>query len=134
MIQVDAVHLTQILANLISNAVDAIGEREGEIVLAARVVKGTEVGELKLFPIDWEPKAKEYACISVADTGCGMDAVTLEKIFDPFFTTKSTGRGMGLPVVSGLVRACRGAIAVESQVGRGSTFKVFFPVLEQDFS
>lgn len=133
-IQVDAVHLTQILANMISNAVDAIGEREGEIVLAAQVVKGTEVGKLKLFPIDWEPKAKEYACISVADTGCGMDALTLEKIFDPFFTTKCTGRGMGLPVVSGLVRACRGAIAVESHPGRGSTLKVFFPVLEEDFS
>jgi PAS domain S-box-containing protein len=132
-IQVDVVHLTQILANLISNAVDAIGEREGEIVLAAQVVKGTEVGESKLFPIDWEPKAKEYACISIADTGCGMDAVTLEKIFDPFFTTKSTGRGMGLPVVSGLVRACQGALAVESHLGRGATFKVFFPVLEQDF-
>jgi two-component system cell cycle sensor histidine kinase/response regulator CckA len=131
-IHADGVHLKQVFTNLITNAVEAIGEREGEIALAIHVMAGTQVQESKLFPLGWEPKAKEYVCLSVGDNGCGVDAATLENIFDPFFSTKFAGRGLGLSVVLGLVRTYGGAIAVESHPGRGATFKVFFPKSEEE--
>ena len=64
----------------------------------------------------------------MADTGCGIANKDIEKVFDPFFSTKLTGRGLGLPVVLGIVRAHHGAVTVESEPGRGSIFRVFFPV------
>ena len=59
------------------------------------------------------------------DTGCGIGSKDIEKIFDPFFTTKFIGRGMGLSVVLGIVRAHHGGITAESEPGRGSVFRVF---------
>jgi nitrogen-specific signal transduction histidine kinase/ActR/RegA family two-component response regulator len=131
-IQADGIQLTQIMTNLISNAVEAIGDREGKIALAVQVVAGTDAHGAKLLPPGWEPKAKEYACLSVADTGVGMNVETQDKIFDPFFSTRFAGRGLGLPVVLGLLRACGGAISVDSRPGQGSTFKLFFPVWEEE--
>jgi CheY-like chemotaxis protein len=64
----------------------------------------------------------------VTDTGCGIEEKDIEKLFDPFFSSKFTGRGMGLAVVLGIVRAHSGVVMVESEPGRGSTFRVFFPV------
>jgi two-component system cell cycle sensor histidine kinase/response regulator CckA len=124
----DTVHIKQILTDLISNAVEAIGEGKGEIAFVIKAVAATEIGALKFFPPDWEPKAADYACLSISDNGCGMDAGAQDKIFDPFFTTKFTGRGLGLAVVLGLVRAHDGAITVESSPGRGAVFRVLFPL------
>ncbi len=128
----DAAHIKQILSNLVSNAVEAVGDQESDITIAILVVSASEIQGLRFFPSDWEPKATNYACLSVSDAGCGLDAETQERIFDPFFSTKSTGRGLGLPVVLGLVRAHEGAVTVETQVGRGATFRVFFPLTEQE--
>lgn len=127
-VQGDVIHLTQILSNLISNAVEAIGDREGAITLALSVMPATEIRASRLFPLAWDPTSREYACVSVADTGVGIDAPTLDKIFDPFFSTKFTGRGLGLSVALGLVRAFEGAISVESQPGQGTTLEVLLPV------
>src|SRR6266404_9704415 len=69
-----------------------------------------------------------YIELEVSDTGAGMDAETLSRIFDPFFTTKFTGRGLGLAAVMGMVRGHKGALHVESTPGKGSCFKVLFPV------
>ncbi len=121
-------HIKQILTNLLSNAVEAIDQNNGDITVAIRVTQRAEIEGLPFFPIAWEPKAEQYVCLSVSDTGCGMDSTTQEKIFDPFFSTKFTGRGLGLPVVMGLVRAHDGAATVASSPGRGTTFKVFFPL------
>lgn len=130
-VQMDGAHLKQILTNLMSNAVEAIGEREGEIEIGAHVVADAEVRQARVIPFDWQPRAKRYACLSVADNGHGMDKDTLDLIFDPFFTTQFQGRGLGLSVVLGLVRAYEGAVAVESAMGRGAKFRVFLPVPEQ---
>ena len=71
-----------------------------------------------------------YTYFEVADTGCGMDAETIEKIFDPFFTTKFTGRGLGMSAVLGIVRGHKGALKIYSEVDKGTTFKVLFPANE----
>jgi signal transduction histidine kinase len=131
-IRADGAHLTQILTNLITNAVEAIGEREGEITLTIDVLQGTGVQELKLTPPGWKPKAKEYVCLSIADTGHGIDPENLDKVFDPFFSTRFSGRGLGLSVVSGLLRALEGAISVDSHPGQGATFKVLLPLSEEE--
>ncbi len=78
--------------------------------------------------LDWEPNSENYACLTVADTGRGMDDTTIGKIFDPFFTDKFTGRGLGLPVLLGIVKASGGGVTVKSEPGRGSIFKAFFPL------
>lgn len=71
-----------------------------------------------------------YACVEVTDAGCGIDHEEMERIFDPFFTSKFTGRGLGLPVVLGILHAHSGGLVVESRRGAesGSTFRVYLPV------
>src|SRR4029078_13708503 len=69
-----------------------------------------------------------YVWMEVRDTGTGMDEETIKRVFEPFFTTKFTGRGLGLAAVAGIVRAHRGAIQIASEPGKGTHFRVYFPV------
>jgi len=131
-IRADGAHVRQVLIHLLTNAAEALGEEEGSVRVSADTVDASTLENRHFFPPGWKPKEKAYARLTVADDGCGMDAPTLEKIFDPFFTTKFTGRGLGLAVVLGGVRSHEGAIAVESEPGKGSVFRVFFPALQQD--
>jgi two-component system, cell cycle sensor histidine kinase and response regulator CckA len=128
-IRANALQVKQVLTNLVVNAVEAIGEAEGEITVDIRVASGAGIKASHFIPPDWKPKEEAYACLMVSDTGCGIDLGNLDKVFDPFFSTKFTGRGLGLPVVLGLVRAHEGAVMVESEPGQGSTFQVFWPLL-----
>jgi PAS domain S-box-containing protein len=123
-----AKQIHQIINNLMTNAWEASGKNACVIRLNVKTVSAGEIPVVNRSPIDWQPHAATYACLEVADTGCGIDAQEISKIHDPFFSSKSTGRGLGLAVVLGLARAGRGAVTVESAPGRGSVFQVFFPV------
>jgi signal transduction histidine kinase len=119
--------IRQVLTNLVGNAQEAIAAAGRIIHLLIKPVSAADIPASHRFPIGWLPQDTDYACIEVSDTGCGIPAADIEKIFDPFFTSKFTGRGLGLPVVLGIVRANGGAVTVESEPGRGSIFRVFLP-------
>jgi PAS domain S-box-containing protein len=108
-IEADLHQVQQSLINLVTNAVEAIGEASGTVLIRTGKQDGREV------------------FIEVVDDGCGMDSAVRERIFDPFFTTKFTGRGLGLSAVAGIMRGHRGRIEVNSASGQGSTFRLFFP-------
>ena len=124
-------HINQILTNLVINAWEALGENDGTISMAVKLATHTDIPMDHFFPLEWQAQHKLYACLEVADNGCGIPEKNIDKLCDPFFTTKFTGRGLGLPVVLGLVRAHHGVITVESQAGIGSIFRIFFPVLSE---
>ncbi|MCE5244005.1 MAG: PAS domain S-box protein [Syntrophobacteraceae bacterium] len=130
-VHADGAHFRQVVTNLVLNAVEAIGEQAGEVVVSVRVTGGGEIRETSIHPLDWSPQENSYACIEVSDTGCGMDAGMLDRIFDPFFSTKLIGKGLGLSVVHGVVRAHGGAVAVRSEPSAGTSFRVYLPLWEQ---
>ena len=120
--------MEQILVNLAVNARDAM-PHGGQLLIR------TESNRLDAAMTQRNPEARPgaFACLSLTDTGSGMDAQTLGRIFEPFFTTKEVGKGtgLGLATVYGIVKQHQGWVEVTSQVGRGSTFKVFLPVNEK---
>ena len=117
--------LSQIVMNLVVNASDALGDRDGVIRVTTRHVT---IGQAEA--ITKTLAAGDYVQLEVSDTGCGMSPETQAKIFDPFFTTKFSGRGLGLAVVQGIVRSLHGAIQVASEAGKGTTFQVLLPCAE----
>ena len=115
--------IRQIVMNLVVNASDALRDTNGVIrVTTQRVTLTNNSGANK------EGLAEgDYVQLEVSDTGGGMSHETQARIFDPFFSTKSAGRGLGLPVIHGIVRSLRGAIRVESELGKGTTFQILLP-------
>jgi len=132
LVNVNESDIKQVLTNLVMNASEAIGDSEGTITVESHVTGAAEIREAMFFPLDWKPLAGEYVCLSVSDTGRGLDSDAMDKIFDPFFSTKFTGRGLGLPTALGLVRSHDGAITVESRPGRGAIFRVFLPLPDRE--
>ncbi|HOT46965.1 MAG TPA: histidine kinase N-terminal 7TM domain-containing protein [Spirochaetota bacterium] len=124
----DAVQVRQIIMNLVINASEAIGDETGAIMIAAGSTDMSRA-DLKSTYLDDNLPEGEYAYLDVTDTGTGMDRETVARIFEPFFTTKFTGRGLGLAAVLGIVRGHRGAIRINSEPGKGTSFRVFFPAL-----
>jgi signal transduction histidine kinase len=127
-IQADVSQIEQVLRILIVNASEAIGEGGGTITIRTR---RPLAGHAALAETHVPPDVAEgdYAVLDVEDTVHGMDEATRARIFDPFFSTKFTGRGLGLAAVLGIVRGHGGAIRVESEPGRGSTFTVLLPAV-----
>ncbi len=125
-IEADATQLRQIVMNLLINASDAIGEQDGVIVVRTGL-KNCDRSYLTEYYLGEEASAGPYVFLEVTDTGVGMTLDVQAKIFDPFFTTKSTGRGLGLAAVLGIVRGHHGVIRIASEPGRGTLFTVLFP-------
>jgi len=123
--------IQEMLTNLVANAREAVGEKQGTVTLTVKTVPQTDISEVHRYPTDWQAENAAYACLEVTDTGCGIAGEAIDKIFDPFFSTKFTGRGLGLPVVLGIVRAHDGVITVASE-DQGSTFRVFFPLSAEE--
>ncbi|MEI6891728.1 MAG: response regulator [Pontiella sp.] len=125
----ETTQIQQVLINLCTNAGHALGkERQGQMKIGLKPVE-VLANQQDVQPADLEPG--HYACITVADTGCGMPPEVMERIFEPYFTTKKKGEGtgFGLSIVHGIVRKHRGMINVSSKVGEGTTFTLYFPLL-----
>jgi len=130
----DAGRIVQVVLNLCTNAAHAIGKGSVgriELRLAAESVEGSgrEPSKSRM------PRGR-YAVLAISDDGCGMDEQTQARIFDPFFTTKPPGEGsgLGLSMVHGTVTALGGAISVYSQIGKGTTFRLYLPATDQPAS
>ena len=121
----DGAQLEQVLAALLSNAIQAIVDGIGTVTIE---IAGDEAGLAALRPA---AAGVPGVRLTVRDTGCGMDAVTKRRIFEPFFTTREVGRGsgLGLAVVHGIVTAHGGDISVESEPGVGTRFDILLPCM-----
>ncbi|MEZ4662406.1 MAG: response regulator [Caldilineaceae bacterium] len=132
-IQADRGHIQSIVMNLVLNAVEAIGDAAGEIIVKT-AVEHISRAALEAF-VQYEQLAPgRYVCLTVQDSGRGMDVETMNLIFDPFFSTKSGGRGLGLSTTLGIVRSHNGSMRVRSEPGRGAIFEIILPVIENKLS
>jgi two-component system NtrC family sensor kinase len=111
MLFVDGDQIQQVFMNILLNAADAMARNGGNLTIKTDLKDG-------------------LAEVSFTDTGCGISKEHLSKLFDPFFTTKETGRGtgLGLAISYGIIQSHGGDIEVESQVGKGSTFRIKLPI------
>jgi CheY-like chemotaxis protein len=125
----NSVELHQIIMNLCTNALHAMGEGSGTLEITVDGTQIDEAGKQGAVGLDVGP----YVRVSVRDTGGGIPPEIVGKIFDPYFTTKAkgVGTGLGLAVVHGIVRKSGGAIQVESVPAQGSTFHILLPRVEQ---
>ncbi|MDD2851061.1 MAG: response regulator [Desulfuromonadaceae bacterium] len=125
----DAGQIEQVLINLAANARDAMSEG-GELTIETsfQTIDDSFVHEHNC------GKVGNYALISVSDNGCGMDETTCTRIFEPFFTTKEVGKGtgLGMAIVHGIVSQHNGFIYVYSEQGKGTTFKIFIPIIDKE--
>ena len=126
----DPTQIHQVAMNLMTNAYHAMEDEGGKLEVTLQEV---ELGVNDF--IDPSMNPGPYVCLSVADTGTGMDQITLERIFEPYFTTKKTGKGtgLGLSVVHGIVKSYQGDIKVYSEPGKGAVFHIYLPVIKSRF-
>jgi len=126
----NATAIHQVIMNLGTNAWHAMRHQTGVLKIEMRVLEVDE--DFASTHPDLHPG--RYVQLSVSDTGCGMDGATLEHMFEPFFTTKGVGEGtgLGLAVVHGIMKSHDGGISGHSKPGEGTTFHLFFPVIETE--
>lgn len=129
--EADTSQIRQIIMNLIINASEAIGDRNGLISISTSRIRASDIPECHSYLSDTGPDS-ECICLEISDNGCGMNKDTLSKIFEPFFTTKFTGRGLGMAAVQGIVKSHTGAIRIESEPEVGTVFSIFFPAVSAE--
>jgi CheY-like chemotaxis protein len=128
-VKADASQMEQVILNLVINARDAM-PGGGRLTIETRNVDRAEVHEA----VKTEVRAGRYVMLSVTDTGCGIPPDILHLIFEPFFTTKDPGKGtgLGLATVYGIINQSGSYMAVNSSVGRGTSFRIFLPLVDAD--
>ncbi|OGW40818.1 MAG: hypothetical protein A2010_13295 [Nitrospirae bacterium GWD2_57_9] len=128
-VMADAGQIEQVLMNFATNARDAMPDGGYLFIETEEVTLNEEAARIHQFG-----GPGTYAAITVTDSGTGMDERTRERIFDPFFTTKEAGKGtgLGLAIAYGIIQQHKGTISVDSEVGRGSTFKIYLPLVQAD--
>ena len=122
----DSAQIQQVVMNLIINAAEAIGDKNGTVEIELKKVTIQADQEKDSLGNFIYPGT--YACLEVSDDGCGMDAETQKRIFEPFYTTKFTGRGLGMSAVLGIIKSHDGVLQLTSAPGAGTCFKVYFPL------
>ena len=128
-INADPSQIRQIIMNLVTNASDAMDRTSGVISITTNHME-CDMAYLSTAYMNSKLPDGKYVYLEVSDTGSGMDEETLSKLFDPFFTTKSTGRGLGLSAVLGIISGHGGTVKVYSELGKGTSFKILIPSVE----
>jgi len=128
-VHADSVQIEQIMMNLVTNARDAMPDGGRLTITSERIIL-----DEKFIRTNGYGKLGPFARISVTDTGLGMDGKIRERIFEPFFTTKNTGKGtgLGLAIVYGIIKQHSGYIDVHSKPGKGTTFRIYLPVIQEN--
>ncbi len=126
-IQADAAQVQQVIMNLVTNASEAIGDADGEILLAL-AARELDAAQVALLHPATPVSPGRYVTLKVRDTGSGMSQDVLARIFDPFFTTKFSGRGLGMSAMLGILKAHEAGIRIQSELGAGTEFEICFPV------
>ena len=128
LVMADTTQIHQVAMNLITNAYHAVEDKNGaiDIELKGIIIEENDLSDEELLP-------GKYVRLSVSDSGIGMAQSTINKIFEPYFTTKGKGKGtgLGLAVVYGIVKEHKGNIKVYSEIGKGTTFSIYLPLMEK---
>jgi signal transduction histidine kinase len=122
MVKVDLIQMRMVILAIVNNAKEAIANN-GWITISIHLVEWEQMPD----QISSELKPDNYVCISIEDSGIGMDEETLRRVFEPFFSTKFTGRGLSMAAVLGIIKRHHGWVAVRSVMGRGSKVQIYLP-------